>query len=127
MGTVVLYLRVAVSLAVVLGLLSLAARAVRRGGVGSRAGRSTARIEIVARQGLGRNSSVVVVRVAERALVLGVTDTSVTLLVDADTDVIEVEQPDALGTARPEGALRMPQSAWKDTLEQLREKTVRRS
>lgn len=127
MGNLVLYLRVAVSLAVVLGLLALAARAARRGGLGSRGPRSTARIEVVARQGLGRGSAVVVVRVAERALVLGVTDTSVTLLTDADPDVIDVEEPAAPGMVPAAGALRTPQSAWKDTLEQLREKTVRRS
>jgi flagellar protein FliO/FliZ len=126
MGNVVLYLRVAVSLAVGLGLLSVAARAARRGGLGSRGVRTTALIDVVARHGLGRSSSLVVVNVADRALVLGVTDTSITLLADVDPEDMD-EDPAAPGMVPAEGVLRTPQTAWKDTLEQLREKTVRRS
>jgi flagellar protein FliO/FliZ len=44
---------------------------------------------VVARQPLGRGSSVAVVRVADRALVLGVTDTHVTLLSETDVAVVE--------------------------------------
>ena len=72
MSSIVMVLRVAVSLTVVLGLLALAARAASRRGLGTAPGRSSAaKVEIVARTGLGRNNSVVIVRAAERALVLG--------------------------------------------------------
>ena len=130
MSTVVLVLRVAVSLAVVLGLLALAARAAAKRGLGGvNPKKASARVEIVARQGIGRNTSVVVVKAAERALVLGVTETSISLLVDADVDVLDLpeeENVDAPGMTRSAGPLARP-SAWKDTLEQLRERTVRRS
>lgn len=131
MSTLLLVLRVAVSLAVVLGLLALAAKAAsKRGLAGSAGWSSKASVEIVARQGIGRNTSVIVVRAAERALVLGVTDTTISLLVDADVDVLDIrpEEHDAStpGMARPAGPLARP-SAWKDTLETLRERTVRRS
>lgn len=131
MNTVVLVLRVVVSLAVVLGLLALAARAASKRGLGGTgAKKATARVEVVARQGIGRNTSVVVVKAAERALVLGVTESSISLLVDADADVLDLpleeENVDAPGMVRSAGPLARP-SAWKDTLEQLRERTVRRS
>ena len=128
MSSIVLVLRVALSLAVVLGLLAFAARAASRRGLGTAPGRSTAKVEIVARQGLGRNSSVVVVRAADRALVLGVTESSVTLLADADPSVLDLTQsdPDAPGMARTGGPVART-SAWKDTLELLRDRTARRS
>jgi flagellar protein FliO/FliZ len=132
-SSLVLVLRVGVSLTVVLGLLALAARAAGRRGLGGAPGRSTAaKVEIVARTGLGRNGSVVIVRAAERALVLGVTETGISLLADADPSVLDVrndtedDDPDAHRMGRTGGPLARP-SAWKDTLEILRERTVRRS
>lgn len=132
MSSIVLVLRVALSLAVVLGLLAFAARAASRRGLGTAPGRSGARVEVVARQGLGRNTSVVIVRAAERALVLGVTESSVSLLADADPSVLDVttddlSDPAAPGMVRSGGPLLARSSAWKDTLETLRERTVRRS
>ena len=126
MSSLVLLLRVVVSLAVVLGLLALAARFARRGGMGVPAARSAARVEVVARQGIGRNSSVVVVRAAERALVLGVTESTISLLLDADPGVLDLTT-DAPGMARPVGGPTAHPSAWKDTLEKLRDRTARRS
>jgi flagellar protein FliO/FliZ len=126
-----LLLRVAVSLTVVLGLLAMAARAASRRGLGTMPGRSGARVEIVARQGLGKNTSVVIVRAADRALVLGVTESSVSLLAEADPSVLDIStdeaSPDAQGIARPGGPNQARSSAWKDTLELLRERTVRKS
>jgi flagellar protein FliO/FliZ len=128
-SSIVLVLRVAVSLAVVLGLLAFAARAASRRGLGTAPGRSTAKVEVIARQGLGRNTSVVVVRAADRALVLGVTESSVTLLADADPSVLDLTQsePDAPGMVRTGGPMMARSSAWKDTLEMLRDRTARRS
>jgi flagellar protein FliO/FliZ len=130
MSTVVLVLRVAVSLAVVLGLLAMAARYAGRKGLGAGPTRSTAaKVEVVARQGIGRNTSVVIVRAAERALVLGVTEAGISLLADADPSVLDLREedvPDAQGMGRTGGPLARS-SAWKDTLELLRERTVRKS
>jgi len=117
-------LRVVLSLGVVLGLLAAAAKFAGRRGLATAGPRAVAKVEVVARHGLGRNSSVVVVRAMERALVLGVTETSVTLLADADAGVLVVDEPVAPGA--PPGMVDRP-SAWKVALEQVRERTVRRS
>lgn len=75
--------RVVVSLAVVLGLVWVLGQAARRRGTGG--GAQTA-VTVVGRQALSRSASVAVVRVVgcPHDLVLGVTDSSVTLLGSAD-------------------------------------------
>lgn len=80
--------RVVVSLAVVLGLLWVLGQAARRRGVG---GGAQAAVSVIGRQALSRSASVAVVRVGGQALVLGVTDSSVTLLGSVDPD--EVVRP----------------------------------
>ena len=52
-------------------------------------GRGAGALAVLARQPLTRGASVAVVRVGERALVLGVTDQNVTLLAEADPAAIE--------------------------------------
>ena len=60
------------------------------------------------------------------------TETGISLLADADPSVLDVrtdpddDDPDAHRMGRTGGPLARP-SAWKDTLEILRERTVRRS
>jgi flagellar biosynthetic protein FliO len=84
--------RLAVSMAVVLGLMALAARLVRRRGLGGTRGAGpVSRIEVLARHGLGRTSSVQLVRVGGRTLVLGVTDAHVSVLSEADPLLVEAE------------------------------------
>ena len=78
-----LIVRIAFSLLVVLGLMWGLAKLARR----PLAGRGGGALDVLARQQLSRGSSVAVVRVADRALVLGVTDSGVSLLADADADV----------------------------------------
>lgn len=66
------------------GLAKLARRPLsRRGGF----------LQVVARQQLTRGSAVAVVKVADRALILGVTEQGVTLLADADPALFEEEPP----------------------------------
>jgi flagellar protein FliO/FliZ len=72
--------RITLSLAAVLGLMWLLARASRKP-LKARAGSALA---VLARQQLSRGASVAVVRVADRALVVGVTDGQVSLLAEAD-------------------------------------------
>jgi flagellar protein FliO/FliZ len=84
-------------------------------------------MEVIARHGLSRNSSVAVVRLGERALVLGVTEHQVSLLTEIDPAELEAppEPLDPVGTPGPGiGAGALP---WKVALEQLRDRTVRRS
>lgn len=80
-------LRVALSLAVVLGLFWGFARvSSRRLGGGSRAV-----VRVVGRRALGRSASVAVVEVGERVLVVGVSDSGVRLLTELDPE--EIAQP----------------------------------
>ncbi|MCU7727128.1 flagellar biosynthetic protein FliO [Actinoplanes sp. KI2] len=76
-----LVLRVGFSLFVVLGLMWALARVVRRpGGVG----RAHGRLAVLNRQQLARGATVTVVKVADRAMILGVTDQHVSLLGEAE-------------------------------------------
>jgi flagellar protein FliO/FliZ len=84
-----LVLRVLCSLTVVFAILWALARVVRRPLGGHRAGAVT----VVARQQLSRGSSVAVVKVADRALVLGVSDAGVSLLADADAALFPEPPP----------------------------------
>ena len=135
-----LFGRLAISMVVVLGLLALASRVIRRrSGMGgtSASGRRTTRtqIEVVARQQLSRGSALAVVRTGDRVLVLGVTDTSVTLLRDGEAPA-EIPAPDTGQHAGPNAEPRSPRTAilgtgrrtppWMSAVETLRERTVRR-
>jgi flagellar protein FliO/FliZ len=121
LSVVTLLGRLAVSLVVVFGLMAVCAKLLRRRGLGS-TGSPTARIEVLARQGLGRTSSVQLVRVAGRTLVLGVTDASVSVLGEADPLMVAAEQ--ALQPA-PDAA--RPAPGWGPLVEALKDRTARRS
>ena len=120
--------RLVVSLAVVFGLMALAARALKKRGLGSSGSTPGARIEVLARQAVGRTSSVQLVRVAGRTLVLGVTEQSVQVLGEADPLLLEVEQalqpavPQSLAAGQP---LAVP--GWGPLLEHLKDRTARRA
>ena len=77
MDTLVLAARVAVSLAVVLGVLWILQRRVSRS---SRVKRATSAVSVVTRQGIAPKASVVLVDVEGSRYLLGVTEQSVTLL-----------------------------------------------
>ena len=88
MDTVLVALRVALSLAAVLGLLWVLQRKLTKG---SLAGRTPNLVTVVGRQGVGQKASVVVVDIEGRRFVLGVTEQSVSVLHDgqAPTDAAE--------------------------------------
>ena len=129
---VALLVRVVVSLGVVLAVMAGAAAVLRRSGVAGtavsarRGTRRKAPVEVIARHGLSRGASVAVVRLGGRALVLGVTEHQVSLLTEIDPAEFDAPPDDnSAGPAGPgigSGAL-----PWKVALEQLRERTVRRS
>ena len=81
MDTLFVALRVALSLAAVLGLLWALQRRLTRG---SRGSRSQNLVTVVGRQGLGQKASVVVVDIDGRRFVLGVTEQSVNVLHGGD-------------------------------------------
>lgn len=83
---------------------------------GGRRGRADPLIEVVERQSIGRNSSLVVIRYNSTERLLGVTETSITALGEGTIDLRDVEPEDV----QPRARIR-PSSA----LESLRAKTVR--
>ena len=88
-----LLLRVVLSLAVVLGIVWFVARGGRRFGGASRL------VRVAGRQTLSRTASVAVVQVADRVLVLGVSDAGVRLLTELDPEQVaqhEVAQHEAV-------------------------------
>jgi flagellar protein FliO/FliZ len=124
-------IRLVLSLAFIGGVLWFAARVAQKRGIGQGNGL----IEVVARQRMGRASTVSVVRIADRVLVVGATEEQVTLLAEMDGDVVA----DAVAERRPAVALPAPAGApgalagsvfdrngWTTFVTQLRERTVRR-
>ena len=138
-------IRLVLSLAFIGGVLFFAARLAKKRGLGQGNGL----IEVVARQRMGRTSSVNVVRIADVVLVVGATEEHVTLLAEMDADSVEtaLEQRrpplrlqaagDEAGAGAAIPAARVSSGAlagsvfdrngWGTFVHQLRERTVRRS
>ncbi|NYJ06320.1 FliO/MopB family protein [Petropleomorpha daqingensis] len=144
-------IRLVLSLAFVGGVLWFAARLAKKRGLG---GNGNGLIEVVARQRMGRASTVNVVRIGDVCLVVGATEEQVTLLAEVDPETVEaavrtkqapraltpVHEDDDAGyepvprprvTARTSsGALNgsvFDKKGWGSFMTELREKTVRRS
>ena len=143
-------IRLVLSLAFVGVILWFAARVAKRRGLGT----SSGLIEVVARQRMGRSSTVNVVRIGDVVLVVGATEEQVTLLAEVDAETVEValrERDEAragrlaapAGTEDEEGAVRRPlvtartssggmsgsvfdPKGWGAVVTQMRERTVRR-
>lgn len=125
-------LRTGGSLVLVLAVIWVATKLLGR----ATGARGSGVVEVIARHQLGRTSSVAVVRVADRAFVLGVTDTQVTLL--DETDLATVSAPTGTKTladgttgsaAHKSSALQgsaLSPATWRASVEALRERTVRR-
>ena len=109
MDTLVIALRVALSLGVVLALMWVLHRRVTKSGFGAgkAKGRRSASVEVVARQGIGGKASVVVVDVEGERLVLGVSEQGVSLLTSGQAPTPEltiVTGPVPLPVRRPASA-----------------------
>ncbi|MGY1820370.1 FliO/MopB family protein [Geodermatophilus sp. SYSU D00079] len=124
-------IRLVLSLAFIAGVLWFAARVAKKRGLGQGNGL----IEVVARQRMGRASSVNVVRIAGRVLVVGATEEQVTLLAEVDGETVEeaIAERQALAarpaTAASTGVLSgsvFDRAGWTAAVQQLRERTVRR-
>ena len=137
-----LLVRLVVSLGVVLILMAIAARLLARQSGGRRLARNArpVAIQVLARQSLSKNSSVAVVQAGGRALIVGVTDSQVTLLGESDIEnyvAPETEEDPATpitaaaGTrspwAMPGNGTAAAFSPWTAMLNTLRERTVRKS
>jgi flagellar protein FliO/FliZ len=137
-----LVLRIAFSLLVVFGLMWLLAKAARRPLSGKRA---TGNLSVLNRQQLSRGAAVTIVQVADKALILGVTDQQVNLLGETELSAFEkhphlVERRDSMAIApdavlppsahpgtsgRLDGSILSPRT-WSSTLDFLRDRTTRR-
>ena len=132
-----LVLRIGFSLLIVFGLMWGLAKMARRP-LSARHG--TGSLSVLNRQQLSRGSSVAVVQVADRALVLGVTDQQVSLLGETTLAAFEKhphggERRDPLtlppGVVSPavpqdklDGSLLSPRT-WRSTMDFLRDRTTR--
>lgn len=122
-------LRIGFSLLVVLGLLWLLGKAVRR----PLGGRAAGALSVLARQQVTRGATVALVRVVDRALILGVTDGHVTLLGETDLEALSVpvhteERREPVPVQQPgrlDGSVLSPRT-WTQTVEFLRSRTARR-
>ena len=124
-------IRLILSLAFIAVVLFYAAKVAKKRGLGQGNGL----IEVVARQRMGRASSVSVVRIAGRVLVVGSTEEQVTLLAEVDGDVVEEAiaerrsapaQPAGAGAPGVLAGSVFDRSGWTSFVSSLRERTVRR-
>lgn len=144
-----LVLRIGFSLFLILGMMWGLARLVRR----PLLGRGHGSLVVLNRQQLSRGAAVAVVKVADRAMILGVTDQQVSLLGEAEAEVfehhhaehrdhLEVDEelaaalaqgpqdlpgrhPAAPRHSRLEGSILSPRT-WKTAVEFLRDRTSHR-
>ena len=138
-------IRLILSLAFIAIVLFYAARLAKKKGLGQGNGL----IEVVARQRMGRTSTVNVVRIGDVVLVVGATEEQVTLLAEVDAETIDLALSEARGPVRvgaseigpagdtpglaarsSSGALAgsvFDRNGWGTFVHQLRERTVRRS
>jgi flagellar protein FliO/FliZ len=135
-------IRLVLSLAFVGGVLWFAARLARKRGLGT----SNGLVEVVSQQRVSRASTVNVIRIADRVLVVGATEQTVTLLAELDSEMVEATLADRelatltgaqgeAGAHRPLVAPRaggllagsvLDRGSWGGIVAQLRERTVRR-
>jgi flagellar protein FliO/FliZ len=138
-------IRLVLSLAFIAAVLLFAARVAKKRGLGQGNGL----IEVLARQRMGRASTVNVVRIADVVLVIGATEEQVTLLAEVDAEAVDAalqerrvpvrvgaDEPAAIGAApslvarSSTGALAgsvFDRNGWGALVNQLRERTVRKS
>src|SRR5688572_33482059 len=104
-------IRLILSLAFIAVVLFYAARLAKKKGLGQGNGL----IEVVARQRMGRTSTVNVVRIGDVVLVVGATEEQVTLLAEVDAETIDLALNEARGSVRT-GASEIGPAAVRPTL-----------
>jgi flagellar protein FliO/FliZ len=131
--------RMILVLGLIIGLLMVLARYGKRwqqgGGLSGRGVKPAGRIEVLSRRSLGRHMSLLVVRVAQRTLLVGQSNQQMTLLAELDGD--EWVEPSAatavqglgndnlLAPRMASGAGKDSPGAWDAFMDRLREMTVR--
>ena len=132
------FARTLVALGFVLLVMWAAAKLLRR----TAAGRATDVVEVLGRQQLGRTTEIAVVRIADRAYVLGVGEGKVALIAETDLSTLQPATASApsiwsatghqdILPARPgRGALAgsaLSLATWRSGVAELRERSVRRA
>ena len=131
-----LALRIGFSLLVVFGLMWGLAKVAKRPLGGNR---HAGTLSVLNRQQLARGAAVTVVQVADKALILGVTDQQVSLLGETELEVFQKQvdhthekrravplPSNTAGTPGPlEGSALSPRT-WRSTMDFLRDRTTRR-
>jgi flagellar protein FliO/FliZ len=145
-----LVLRIVFSLAIVFGLMWVLARVVKKPLTGRHSG---AALDVLSRTQLSRGTSVALIRVVDRALIVGVTEGQVTLLGETDLGAVERQlagpgqrrnritlpehvkpgedlsgdgAEESVVVERPLDGAAVSGRTWSQTLNFLRERTVRR-
>jgi flagellar protein FliO/FliZ len=130
MGFILLFGRTLLALAIVLFLvwgLSRLARRTQSGGLAKRvAAPGGARLEVLSRRSLSRTTSVAIVRVGDRDLVVGVTPQSVTLISEIPAPELDPYAGELPADTPWRAESRQTPMAWDATISKLRELTVRR-
>lgn len=121
----------ALSLGVVLVLVAGLARLARHRGGLAFGPAKRAKVDVVVRQQVAKSATLAVVRVGGRDLLVGVTPSTVSLLLDTEQGSLAPvagDDPEQVGChgVLPASQGTFPSSPWKVMLEQLRERTVRR-
>lgn len=98
------------------------------GGTGKSANVS---VQVLGRQSVGRNADVTVVALGDRTLVLGVTEHNVSVVTELEpeefVETVSLPAAPALSQALPTRTQEQPSMpSWRDFVENLRERTVRR-
>src|SRR4051794_19945117 len=121
--------RLFLALGVVLGLMMVAGRVMRgRMPMTARRAARPVPIEVIGRQGLGRTSSITLVRTSGKVLVLGVTETNINVLAEVDPDTYDFDEPGSDRTSlRGDGPVVSSGRTWRAMLDTARERTTRRS
>jgi flagellar biosynthetic protein FliO len=112
-----LLLRLVLSLGIVIGVMAMLAKLARGrlGRVGARTPKSPYQLQVLSRQQIGKNASVLLVRAGDRGLLLGVTEHSVSLI--QETEIPPVVDAEPAVAPRVGGAM----------LHRARELTVRKA
>jgi flagellar protein FliO/FliZ len=138
-ASVLAFGRMILVLGSIIGVLMVLARFGRKwqrgGGIAGFGAKPTGRIEILSRRSLGRHISLLVVRVAQRTLLVGQSNQQMTLLAELEGDEWVEAGPSSPKPERLENHLLAPRTAlgvggespraWDAFMDRLREMTVR--
>lgn len=119
-----------VKVAVVFGLLFATLRVVGKlhngsGGISIGSRKDNAVVQVLGRQSLGRNADVTVVAFGDRTLVLGVTEHTVSVVTELESEPAVPVAPQTFLEIPARTQDSSPVPSWRELIESVRERTVR--